>query len=57
MFRLADKGTIFLTEIGDLFLPLQVKLLSVLDDREFYQVGGSNFDSYSDDCFFIAGEN
>jgi PAS domain S-box-containing protein len=41
MFRLADKGTIFLTEIGDLSLPLQVKLLSVLDDREFYPVGGS----------------
>lgn len=41
MFRLADKGTIFLTEIGDLSLPLQVKLLSVLDDRAFYPVGGS----------------
>ncbi|WP_028584946.1 sigma-54 interaction domain-containing protein [Desulfogranum mediterraneum] len=41
MFKLADKGTIFLTEIGDLSLPLQVKLLSVLDDQEFYPVGGS----------------
>ncbi|MEA3469207.1 MAG: sigma 54-interacting transcriptional regulator [Thermodesulfobacteriota bacterium] len=41
MFRLADKGTIFLTEIGDLSLPLQVKLLSVLDDQEFFPVGGS----------------
>ncbi len=41
MFRLADKGTIFLTEIGDLSLPLQVKLLSVLDDQEFYSVGSS----------------
>ncbi len=41
MFRLADKGTIFLTEIGDLSLPLQVKLLSVLDDQEFYPVGGN----------------
>ena len=41
MFRLADKGTIFLTEIGDLPLQLQVKLLSVLDDRAFYPVGGS----------------
>ncbi|WP_028581174.1 sigma-54 interaction domain-containing protein [Desulfogranum japonicum] len=39
MFRLADRGTIFLTEIGDLSLPLQVKLLSVLDDHEFYPVG------------------
>lgn len=41
MFRLADKGTIFLTEIGDLSLQLQVKLLSVLDDQEFYPVGSS----------------
>ncbi|MCP4343021.1 MAG: AAA domain-containing protein [Desulfobulbaceae bacterium] len=41
MFRLADKGTVFLTEIGDLPLQLQVKLLSVLDDRAFYPVGGS----------------
>ena len=41
MFRLAHRGTIFLTEIGDLSMPLQVKLLSVLDDHEFYQVGGS----------------
>lgn len=40
-FRLAHKGTIFLTEIGDLSLPLQVKLLSVLDDQEFFPVGGS----------------
>lgn len=40
MFKIADKGTIFLTEIGDMPLPLQVKLLSVLDDRAFYPVGG-----------------
>ena len=42
MFSLADKGTLFLTEIGDMPLPLQVKLLSVLDDREFVPVGGEN---------------
>ncbi len=40
MFKIADKGTIFLTEIGDMPLSLQVKLLSVLDDRSFYPVGG-----------------
>jgi transcriptional regulator with PAS, ATPase and Fis domain len=41
MFRLAQGGTIFLTEIGDLPLPLQVKLLTVLDDKEFYPLGSS----------------
>ncbi len=41
MFRLAHGGTIFLTEIGDLPLPLQIKLLSVLDDHEFFPVGGT----------------
>lgn len=40
MFRLAQGGTLFLTEIGDMPLPLQVKLLSVLDDREFFPLGG-----------------
>lgn len=42
MFKLADKGTLFLTEIGDMPLPLQVKLLSVLDDKRFVQVGGED---------------
>lgn len=42
MFRLAQGGTIFLTEIGDLPLPLQVKLLTVLDDREFFPLGSTS---------------
>lgn len=40
-FELADGGTIFLDEIGDMSPELQVKLLRVLEEREFERVGGS----------------
>lgn len=39
-FELADKGTIFLDEIGEMDIRLQAKLLQVLQDEEFYRVGG-----------------
>ncbi len=39
-FELADSGTIFLDEIGELPLNLQVRLLRVLQEKEFERVGG-----------------
>jgi two-component system nitrogen regulation response regulator GlnG len=40
-FEQADGGTLFLDEIGDMSLALQVRLLRVLAEGEFYRVGGS----------------
>jgi two-component system, NtrC family, response regulator AtoC len=39
-FELANRGTIFLDEIGEMDPRLQAKLLQVLQDEEFYRVGG-----------------
>jgi len=40
-FELADGGTIFLDEIGEVPLGVQVKLLRVLESRSFFRVGGT----------------
>jgi two-component system, NtrC family, response regulator AtoC len=40
-FELADKGSMFLDEIGDVPAPIQVKLLRVLQEREFERLGGT----------------
>ena len=41
-FELADGGTIFLDEIGELPLEMQAKLLRAIQDGEFYRVGGTS---------------
>jgi len=41
MFEIADKGSIFLDEIGDMSMATQVKLLRVLQAREIIHLGGS----------------
>jgi len=41
LFEVADKGTIFLDEIGEMSLSMQVKLLRVLQEKEFRRVGGT----------------
>lgn len=54
-FELADGGTIFLDEIGDMPLPLQAKILRVLEEKQFYRVGGTK--PVKVDFRFVAATN
>src|SRR5579862_8568518 len=54
-FELADKGTLFLDEIGDVPGATQVKLLRVLQDREFERLGGTK--THKVDVRMVAATN
>ena len=54
-FELANEGTIFLDEIGDLSAATQIRLLRVLQEREFERVGGS--DTIKVDVRVVAATN
>jgi len=54
-FELANKGTIFLDEVGDVPIATQIKLLRVVQEREFERVGGE--ETLSVDVRVIAATN
>jgi len=54
-FDMANGGTIFLDEIGDMPFSLQAKILRVIQEREFYRVGGTS--TIKIDVRFIASTN
>lgn len=54
-FELADKGTIFLDEIGDIPLSAQVKILRIIQQRQFERLGGT--ETISTDVRIIAATN
>nr|MDA8085033.1 sigma 54-interacting transcriptional regulator [Nitrospiraceae bacterium] len=55
LFEEADSGTVFLDEIGDLSLPLQAKLLRVIDDGDIRPLGG--IQSKKVDIRFVTATN
>jgi DNA-binding NtrC family response regulator len=55
MFQVAQGGTIFLDEIAEMALALQVKLLRVLQEREFRPVGSDK--TFKSDCRVVAASN
>ncbi|MFC1495552.1 sigma-54 interaction domain-containing protein [Thermodesulfobacteriota bacterium] len=54
-FEIADRGTIFLDEIGDMPLTIQAKVLRVIQEKEFERVGSSK--TIKVDIRFIAATN
>jgi len=55
LMEIASGGTFFFDEIGDVGLPIQAKLLRVLQEREFMRVGGT--DTIATDVRLIAATN
>lgn len=54
-FEMADGGSLFLDEIGDISMSTQVKLLRVLQEKEYVRVGGTN--TIATDVRIIAATN
>jgi formate hydrogenlyase transcriptional activator len=54
-FEMADKGTLFLDEVGDIPMALQAKLLRVLQEQEFERLGGTR--THQVDVRLVAATN
>jgi len=53
--EMANRGTLFFDEIGEMPLSMQVKLLRFIQEKEFYRIGGTK--SIKSDCRIIAATN